>query len=64
MKDVFTDVDIEITAENKRDVDRVIHQLVGVEYKKCPEAWRAVKVKLAEDRDGFIKSLKTALAMI
>ncbi len=58
MKDVFERGGVVITKENRKDVDRVIHSIVGVEYKSCPDTWRAVKAMLAEDEDAFIRELR------
>lgn len=55
---VFEEIGIEITKENKREIDQVIHKMVGVDYKDCSNAWREVKKRLAEDEDGFINSLR------
>jgi ATP-dependent Zn protease len=60
LKEVFAKAGIEVTNENKRDVDRVIHAIVGVAYKDCPGAWREVKKKMAEDEDAFVSELKEA----
>ena len=59
---IFDELGIEITKDNKRDIDRVIHELVGVEYKNCPDAWRAVKKNLAEDEEAFLARLGNALS--
>lgn len=59
---IFKKAGIDVTSENKREIDRVIHGLVGVQYKDCPVAWREVKKKIAEDEKGFISELKEALA--
>ena len=59
---VFKKAGIEVTSENKREVDRVIHGIVGVEYKNCPAAWREVKKRIAEDESDFVSKLKEALA--
>lgn len=58
MKDVFERAGVEITKENRKEVDRLIHSIVGVEYKSCPDTWRAVKSKLAENEEAFIKGLR------
>lgn len=52
--------EIELTTENKRDIDRVIHKIVGVEYKNCSATWREVKKKITEDEDRFVANLKEA----
>ena len=64
LKDVFKKAGIEITNENKREVDRVIHGIFGVDYKNCPATWREVKKKIAVDEDGFILELEKALAKV
>jgi len=48
----------EVTKENKRDLDRVIHGIVGVEHKNCPTAWREVKKRLARNPEAFISELR------
>lgn len=61
LKQVFEEAGIEVTSENKREIDRAIHRIVGVEYKSCPTAWKEVKKRLAEDEEGFISKLKKHL---
>ena len=55
---IFKKAGIEVTSENKREVDRVIHGIVGVEYKNCPAAWREVKKRIAEDEEGFVSKYR------
>jgi hypothetical protein len=62
MKEVFEQADLEVTKENRKDIDRAIHDIVGVEYKNCSATWKAVKEKLAENMDDFIQELKTTCA--
>jgi hypothetical protein len=61
LKDVFDKAGIEVTKENKRDLDRAIHAHMCVEYKDCPSTWRAVKISLAEDEEAFLGVLREAL---
>lgn len=61
MKDIFSEIGVEPTKENKKDLDRKIHALLGVEYKNCSTTWKQVKEKLAEDRPGFINALSVSL---
>ncbi len=63
LKEVFSKAGIEITNENKRKIDKIIHTLVGVEYKNCPAVWREVKTRLAKDEVGFVLELKKATAV-
>jgi len=60
MKDVFSRAGIEITQANKKDIDRAIHDYVGVEYKNCSPTWKAVKERLAEDEESFLEMLRNA----
>ena len=58
LKDVFAKAGIEVTKENKRDLDKIIHKIMRVEYKNCPDTWKEVKKKLTEDEAGFVSKLK------
>lgn len=64
MKDVFAEVGVEATKENKKDFDRKIHALLGVEYKNCSSTWKRVKERLAEDRASFIDQLRAELVTV
>ena len=64
MKDILKEAGVEVTKGNKKDIDRIIHNLVGVEYKDCSPAWKAVKEQIREDektRQAFVKKLKKSL---
>jgi hypothetical protein len=61
MKDVFNKTGVEVTKENRKEIDRVIHSIVGVEYKNCSATWRVVKERLSEDEGAFIEKLKNAI---
>lgn len=64
IRDIFDDAGIEITAANKKDIDRAIHKIVGVRYKDCPSAWKKIKQHfLADDRSRriLVMKLKSAL---
>ena len=43
MKEIFSQAGIEITKDNKKDIDRAIHNIVDIDYKNCPDAWKKVK---------------------
>ena len=62
LKTIFEKVGITITKENKQDIDKVIHSIVGVEYKNCPATWKEVKKRIAEDEESFVNMLKRELA--
>ncbi len=64
MKDIFAAIGLEVTKENKKEVDRAIHGLVKVIYKNCPPTWKAVKGQITKDekaRGEFIERLKEEL---
>ena len=58
LKGVFEKAGVEVTAENKRELDELLHDLVHVRYKQCPAAWRGVKALAAKDVDDLARRLK------
>ena len=60
LKGIFEKANIEVTRDNKKAIDRVIHSLVEVEYKNCSSTWNAVKNKITEDEAGFVAELERA----
>ena len=48
IKDVLSEAGIEVTPANKKQVDRALHDIVGVEYKDCPATWKVLKQHLAD----------------
>jgi hypothetical protein len=61
LQEVFKNAGIRVTEENKREVDKVVHRIVGVEYKDCPAAWKEVKKRISEDEEAFVSQLKAEL---
>ena len=61
MKEIFAELGVEVTPENKRELDRRIHEFLGVEYKNCSASWKAIKEKRSEDGVAFLRRLKKAL---
>ena len=58
LKLIFEKANIIITKENKQDVDKVIHSIVGIDYKNCSATWKEDKKLIIEDEDKFVKMLK------
>jgi hypothetical protein len=58
LKDIFAKANIEVTKENRLDLDKVIHRIVGTRYKDCPATWKEVKKRIGEDEEGFVALLK------
>ncbi|OPY32410.1 MAG: hypothetical protein A4E32_00991 [Methanomassiliicoccales archaeon PtaU1.Bin124] len=61
MDDLLKEAGIELTKENRKAVDEAVHRIVEVEYKHCPDAWKAVKLEMQNDRAGFIEKLRKEL---
>lgn len=62
MQSILEEAGITVTPENKKEIDRKIHEIVDVSYKNCSETWKAVKEGTAEhaQRAEFISKLKEA----
>ncbi len=60
LEEVFKKAGIEVTSQNRHEIDRIIHDIVGVDYKNCPAAWKQVKNRLAQNEAGFVTMLKEA----
>jgi len=58
LKPILEKAGITITKENRQNVDRTIHRIVGIEYKNCPTTWKEVKKQIAEDEENFVNTLK------
>jgi len=60
MPDILKEAGVEVTPSNKKEVDRLIHSIVGVDYKNCSGAWKAVKGQRVEEslRAELIEKLR------
>lgn len=61
LQKVFKKAGIEVTKETKKEVDRVIHGIVGVKYKNCSSVWKEVKKRIADNEEKFVSELKRGL---
>jgi hypothetical protein len=64
MKDVLEEVGVEITPENKKEIDAILHGIVGVDYKNCSPAWKKIKEMVKGDpaeRERFVVKLRSAV---
>jgi len=61
LNEIFEKAGVTITKENKQNVDRAIHSIVGVEYKNCSATWKEVKKRITEDEESFVNTLKSKL---
>ena len=58
LQEVFKKAGIGVTEENKREVDKIIHRIVGVKYNDCSATWKEVKRRIREDEEGFTLRLR------
>ncbi|TET11014.1 MAG: hypothetical protein E3J86_04010 [Candidatus Thorarchaeota archaeon] len=64
LKQTFTELGVEVTPDNKRVIDKKIHELLGIEYKNCSATWKEIKKRIAEDESGFMTSLDGTLGKL
>ena len=64
MKGIFTEIGVEVTKENKRGIDKKIHELLGVDYKNCSSTWKEIKKRITDDESAFMTSLDGALGKV
>lgn len=57
MSGVLQEAGIKVTRENKKDIDKALHNLVNVEYKNCSPTWKEIK-KLLQTEKGKKKIVK------
>lgn len=55
---IFEKAGIKVTVDNKKEIDQVIHNMVGVRYKNCPDTWREVKKRITENEERFVAKLR------
>ena len=64
MKEIFDEAGIEVTPDNKKQIDQAIHEILSVNYKDCPKAWKELKLQIIGDeqkRREFVDRLHAAL---
>jgi hypothetical protein len=61
LNEIFEKAGVTLTKENKQNVDRAIHSILGVEYKNCSATWKEVKKRITEDEESFVNTLKSKL---
>ena len=65
MKDILAQVPVVITPANKKAIDAILHDLVGVPYKDCSPAWKAIKAHIKGSeaaRAEFVARLREKVA--
>jgi len=64
MKDILKEAGITVNPTNKKQIDQVFHQIVGVNYKDCPATWKALKQTFVADeqkRHELTQKLRAAI---
>ena len=64
IKDVLEEAKIVVTPENKKQIDKAIHNIIGTTYKDCPTTWNEIKNNFLNDqqkRKELIRKLQTAI---
>ena len=64
MKDILSEAEIEVTPQNKKAVDQVLHNIVDVEYKNCSPTWKKIKQDYIGDeskKQRLISKLKESM---
>lgn len=64
LKEICEEAGITVTPSNKKQIDQAIHEIVSVNYKDCPHAWKNVKQQIADKqkRQELIQKLQAALS--
>ncbi|MBF0119695.1 MAG: hypothetical protein HQK79_12725 [Desulfobacterales bacterium] len=61
IKNIFDELGIEATKENKKNIDKIMHNIVNVGYKDCSKAWKAIKAHVKGDeniKNRFVEQLR------
>jgi hypothetical protein len=56
-KELLRDIDVEPTKENIQQVDKILHELLSVDYPNCAATWKMLRKKLDYDAEGFKERL-------
>ena len=65
IKDILNEAGIKVTPSNKKQIDQIIHNIIGVIYKDCPTTWKSLKQEIIgneQKRQDFINKLQNALS--
>jgi hypothetical protein len=61
MKELFADLGINVTKENMKELDELLHEYLSVDYKNCAATWKMIRRRLKEDEEGFKQRLRELL---
>jgi DNA-binding transcriptional regulator YbjK len=63
MDEILKEAGLKVTPENKKQIDRAFHDIVGTTYKDCPATWKEIKAKFLSDpqkRKELVNKLRAA----
>ncbi len=49
LKDIFAEAGVEVTRENRKRIDRAIHEALGLSEEDCPVVWEKLKQEVMGD---------------
>lgn len=64
LKDILNKAGIEVTPSNRKQIDQIMHNILGVTYKDCPATWKRLKQEIVgneQKQQDFIKKLQNAI---
>lgn len=64
LKDILNEAGIEVTTSNKKQIDRIIHEIAEVTYKNCSATWKRLKQEIVaneQKQQDFIGKVQNAL---
>ena len=64
LKEILNEAGIEVTPSNRKQIDRIMHNILGVTYKDCPATWKRLKQEIVgneQKQQDFIKKLQNAI---
>ena len=62
MIELFDDIGVKVTKENRDAIDEILHDMLSVDYKNCAATRKLVRKRLREDGSGFKNRLQNALS--
>ena len=62
MIELFNELGVTVTKENRDDLNEALHDYLSVDYKNCAATWKMVRKRLKEDGEGFKERLKNVLS--
>ena len=58
LNEIFSEAGIEVTKENRKQLDQAIHQILETDYKNCPQTWAKLKKDIFSDKDKRLEFIK------